>query len=266
MNNSESGNHGVIEVGPGGAPWWGIRRPGRPCGDGRRWRESRRARPRAAGRPSPGPGRLPCDGSRPTRGRSLPRRGPAGRRAWPETGRRRRPGRRWRAFAIRLEELAEVDGQRGVVNRGGPAQLTRCPRGAASTALRLGAVASSVAWVLPSRIMPHCRSTATPTSHRITADAGSRPSCDRSEQRRSGERHRRGTPTSRWPAITRRNFLEKFNILFGFVTSIKSWLPQRQAVKLCGGPDHLVDVGRVEFKFAVPQLTVTAVLVKAPVV
>ena len=45
----------------------------------------------------PGPGRRPCDGSRPTRGRSLPRRGPAGRRAWPETGRRRRRGRRWRA-------------------------------------------------------------------------------------------------------------------------------------------------------------------------
>ena len=80
-------------VGPGVAPWCGIRRPGRPCGDGRRWRESRRARPRAAGRPGPGPGRRPCDGSRPTRGRSLPRRGPAGRRAWPETGRRPRRGR-----------------------------------------------------------------------------------------------------------------------------------------------------------------------------
>ena len=39
----------------------------------------------------------PFDGSRPTRGRSLPRRGRAGRRAWPETGRRRRPGRRLRA-------------------------------------------------------------------------------------------------------------------------------------------------------------------------
>ena len=35
------------------------------------------------GRPGPGPGRRPCAGSRPTRGRSLPRRGPAGRRAWP---------------------------------------------------------------------------------------------------------------------------------------------------------------------------------------
>ena len=46
---------------------------------------------------APAPGRRPCAGSRPTRGRSLPRRGPAGRRAWPETGRRRRPGRRWRA-------------------------------------------------------------------------------------------------------------------------------------------------------------------------
>ena len=74
-----------------------------------------------SGRPGPGPGRRPCDGSRPTRGRSLPRRGPAGRRAWPETGRRRRPWRRWRGARPRLEELAEVDGQRGVVNRGGPA-------------------------------------------------------------------------------------------------------------------------------------------------
>ena len=40
-------------------------------------------------------------------------------------------------------------------------------------------------------------------------------------------------------------------------------LPQRQAVELSGGTHHRVDAGSVEFKFGVPQLTVTAVRVKA---
>ena len=83
-----------------------------------------RARPRSAGRPGPGPGRRPCDGSRPTRARSLPRRGPADRRAWPEPdGGHGEGGGGGRA--ARLVDRAEVDGQRGVVNRAVPRHVSK---------------------------------------------------------------------------------------------------------------------------------------------
>ena len=88
------------------------------------------------------------------------------------------------------------------------------------------------------------------------------------EQRETVDAQRRKTLT--WLTVgVGYVILSAVSDVVSIVTDSKSWftppLPQRQAVELSGGKHHFVDAGRVEFKFGVPQPTVTAVRVKAPV-
>ena len=92
------------------------------------------------------------------------------------------------------------------------------------------------------------------------------------EQRRSGERHRRGTSATTVGLSRRESFTRIVVVVSGVVSivaNIKTWftppLPQRQAVELSGGTHHRVDAGSVELVFTLSQPRVTVVPEKAPV-
>ena len=70
------------------------------------------------------------------------------------------------------------------------------------------------------------------------------------EQRRSCERHRRGTSATT-------GGLSRRDVIVGVVSTVTNWFtpspPQRQTVELSGGTHHRVDAGSVKWAFDVPQ-------------
>ena len=90
------------------------------------------------------------------------------------------------------------------------------------------------------------------------------------EQRRSGERHRRGTSATTG-GLSRRDVISRVisSVIGGVGIGVTNWftppLQPRHAVERSGGTHHRVDAGSVEFVVTLSQPRVTLVPAKAPV-